>query len=223
MADADTAHESVTLPFPRPRSSLPPLSESLSRPPARPQPVLDPAEEDLAWRGFSGWAMLPSFAICSLLSAAVIAAGWYAHQNDWLRIGVTHWMVVGTCSSIWAMQLFRWAYRSITVTVRLTPMHLFRDGGFLYPPQTPIPLANIQDVRTGGSLWDRMLGTGWVEIRSDAEAEPVRLEGIYRPGLFAQQIRQTIHEAEEQRIQSMRVPLSGGRIGGIGEFGSPIG
>ena len=39
--------------------------------------MTDPSQRDLAWRGYSGWAMLPSFFVCIALSVVVLTSGWF--------------------------------------------------------------------------------------------------------------------------------------------------
>ena len=191
----------------RRRSALP---ETAGRMPTI-DTIHDPAEPDLVWRSHSGWSMLPSFVICGLISVAMLAIGWVFHELEFLRHATAHAATVACISALWLMQLFRWAYRAITVTYRLTPMHLFVDRGPLYPPIPAIALTDIAVIHTVANLCDRMLGTGWLSLEIAGRTSRVRLDGVLRPKSFAGQIREAMHQAQEGQIETHRVALDGVR------------
>jgi membrane protein YdbS with pleckstrin-like domain len=148
----------------------------------------DPSHRDLAWRGYSGWAMLPSFTVCVLLSLALLTGSWFF--EDMRGIGQEVGMLIFFAATmvIWVAQLFRWLYRGATYIYRLTPASLFVDRGFLYRPEAAVELGDITSVHWGSNALNRFFGVGWV-VLSFATREPVTLTGILRPAAFAEEIQ----------------------------------
>src|SRR5215470_6571479 len=92
----------------------------------------DPSQPDLAWRGYSGWAMLPSFLVCLLLSAVLLMSSWFFDEAKGIVHQIGSLTVFALAVAIWIVQLFRWFYRGACYVYRLTPHSLFVDRGFLY-------------------------------------------------------------------------------------------
>jgi len=160
---------------------------------------LDPSLSDLGWRGYSGWAMLPSFAICTLLSFVLLTGSWYFEEMRWISQEVGSLIFFLATVVIWFAQLFRWLYRGATHIYRLTPAFLFIDRGFLYNPEPAIDLAKVTRVRWGTSGVGRLLGTGWVEV-SVAGRRPESLAGILRPAAFAEEIEKAVQKARQPGV-----------------------
>jgi uncharacterized membrane protein YdbT with pleckstrin-like domain len=151
----------------------------------------DPSQPDLAWRGYSGWAMLPSFVICVLITLALLTGGWFF--EDVRGIGQEFgWLVyLEIAAAVWMVQLLRWLYRGASFVYRLTPAFLYVDFGWLYNPTPPVELARVTKVAWGSDLFGRLLGTGRVVIECEGRA-PLTLTGVLRPAAFAEEIEATV-------------------------------
>ncbi len=102
----------------------------------------DPSQPDLAWRGYSGWAMLPSFLVCVALTAFLQLGNLPSEDARGMLERIGWWGVFALTLAVWAVQLFRWFYRGATYTYRLTPERLYGDRGFLYPPEPAVELVS---------------------------------------------------------------------------------
>jgi hypothetical protein len=155
----------------------------------------DPSQPDLSWRGFSGWAMLPSFALCIVLSAVLLTGGWYIDEMRGLGERFGWWVFFQITVAIWIVQLLRWLYRGASYVYRLTPKFLYVDRGFLYSPIPAIDLAKVMKVSWGSGFFGRVLGVGWVVVEA-AEREPIALTGLLRPAAFAEEIEAVVAKAK---------------------------
>ena len=160
----------------------------------------DPAETDLAWRGYSGWAMLPSFAVCILLSAVLLMGGWFFDEIRGIgeRVGSLAFFYI--VWAIWIVQGVRWLYRGATYVYRLTPRHIFIDRGFMWPPEPAIDLTKVTRIEVGSNALARLFGAGWLCVYIEGR-EPVCLSGLLRPKEFARLI--------EAAVKSMKNPSPG--------------
>ncbi len=157
--------------------------------------VTDPAEPDLAWRGYSGWAMLPSFAICFLLSAAALTARWFFEDVREFGERSSRLIFFSIAGVIWGVQISRWLYRGSTYIYRLTPRHLYIDRGFRWPPEPPVDLTKVTKVEFGSNLLARLVGAGWVCVYVEGR-EPVCMSGLLQPSVFAEEIEATVKKAQ---------------------------
>jgi hypothetical protein len=80
-----------------------------------------------------------------------------------------------------------YAYRAVTYTYRMTNRALLIDFGFWHSPIPPVWLSEITEVRVGAGWLSRLLGVGWVEVKTMSRGE--RLVGVRNPNSFAAQIR----------------------------------
>jgi uncharacterized membrane protein YdbT with pleckstrin-like domain len=155
----------------------------------------DPSQPDLAWRGYSGLAMLPSFVLCGVLSLFLLMSSWFLDEAR----GVVHQVgtpaVFGMTWAIWIAQLFRWLYRGSTYIYRLTPKYLYIDRGFLYDREAPIDMASVTGVRWGADLLGRYVGVGWVAV-AVGNRDEVTLAGVRRPAAFAEMIEASMKKAQ---------------------------
>ena len=202
---------------PVPPEPPPAIAPAAAPPTPRPVPAaapgpkmpvnIDPADEEVAWRGYSGWAMLPSFLLCFLLTLLLLPGRWFL--DDWR--GVTNevgtFALFGTTAALWIFQVVRWGYRAITYTYRLTNRHLYVDHGFLYRPEVAIDLARVAGVKWGGNPLGHLLRVGWVEVTLDGDSQPVLLTGVSRPLRFADALRTHAKEAREQSVGAYTVKL----------------
>src|SRR5262249_42686499 len=108
---------------PRPggfRMSVPPAD----RPPK--DSTLRRVEEvDVWWGSYAGRAMLPSFAVCTVLTALIsFVTHWWVHERGWLQLNF-----FGLAGAVWLVQLTRWGRRFFTWNYRLTTRWLYVDRG----------------------------------------------------------------------------------------------
>jgi membrane protein YdbS with pleckstrin-like domain len=151
----------------------------------------DPAQTDLAWRGYSGWAMLPSFFLCGLVSIALLTSGWFFEDIRGISQEVGSLVFFFIALGIWIGQLLRWLYRGATYIYRLTPARLYLDRGFLYNPEPAVELSKVIDVEWGCNALCRFFGVGFVVLHSEGR-EAVTLTGVLRPAAFAEEIREAV-------------------------------
>lgn len=147
----------------------------------------DAALTDRDWRGYHPLAMLPAAGAALAGSAALYAARWgFDDVSEFAdRVGPLVGFVVA--ASLWAGLLAAFLYRCVTYTYRLTDRSLLIDFGFLHPPVPPVVLGELKAVESGGGWLRRLLGVGWVEVRTADRA--VRLPGVRHPAAFADAIR----------------------------------
>jgi uncharacterized membrane protein YdbT with pleckstrin-like domain len=148
----------------------------------------DPSESDIAWRGYSGWVMWPSFLVCGLMTLLLLVGGWFIEGIRGIGQETGSWVFFILTILIWVLQFCRWFYRGATVTYRLTDKKIHIDRGFLSPPVESIKLIDIQQILVGQNLLGKWFGVGWVSIQSTNNRREV-LEGVYRPEEFADLIR----------------------------------
>jgi uncharacterized membrane protein YdbT with pleckstrin-like domain len=150
--------------------------------------ALDPAEREQAWRGYSGWAMLPSFVICLLISLALLTGGWFF--EDIRGFGDEHgsYLFFVIVWIIWFVQIARWIYRGSTFCYRLTDKHLLIDRGFLHLPIAPIPLREIALVQWGSNVVYRLFSLGWVTVHLKNGTRQ-QMSGVHEPEPFAKLIQ----------------------------------
>jgi uncharacterized membrane protein YdbT with pleckstrin-like domain len=155
----------------------------------------DPSQSDLAWRGYSGWAMLPSFMVCFLLSVVLLTSGWFFDDIRGIGQEVGSWIFFQITGIIWIFQLVRWVYRGASYNYRLTPNFLYVDRGFLYNPVPAIPLCDVKSVTWTAGFVGRLLGVGSVIVEVQVRG-PVTLTGVLRPAAFAEEIEAAVGKAK---------------------------
>ena len=155
----------------------------------------DPSFRDLAWRGYSGWAMLPSFLFCGLLSLLLLTGSWFFEEMRGFGREVGSLIFFMVTAAIWLGQMLRWLYRGATYVYRLTPKFLFLDRGFLYGPIVAVDLAKVTAIQWGSNALSRLFGVGWVVVTVEGR-EPERLTGILRPAAFAEEIDEAVRKTK---------------------------
>lgn len=147
----------------------------------------DPAQADLAWVGYSPWAMAPALVLAAIANGLVIWGRWALDDLSAFadRVGALAVFALGW--AVWPGLIAVLLYRTITYTYRLTDRALLIDFGFLARPVLPIALVDVVEVVAGGGWLARGLGVGWVEVRTADRA--VRMTGIRNPTRFTEQIR----------------------------------
>jgi hypothetical protein len=157
-------------------------AKGMSRPPAD-----APLEEiDVWWGSYAGRAMMPSFAVCVLLTAAcLVAARQLAPERGLLQLTFT-----ALASTVWLVQLLRWCHRFFTCNYRLTTSYLYIDRGFRPLVARRFALATIRAVEVQQNRWEQLLGVGNVRVYfEDAKQPPAVLPALVRPDDVAAIIR----------------------------------
>ncbi len=155
-------------------------------------------EVDIWWGAYNSRAMLPSFALCVLLSAivALLAAYvWRRYDLPPLAVRYSAYAVIGI---IWLAQIARWIYRVLTKTYRLTTRRLYIERTFLYSPFVVVDLSNVTDVRVEQSAFQRRLRVGRIRVYVQGQDRPISLDGIYRVGDLAIEFRRLVQEGRER-------------------------
>jgi hypothetical protein len=168
-------------------------------------------EVELWWGGYSGWTMLPEFAVCAFLTAGMIGAAFYLHEEENLPGNVARYAVYILTLALWCMVLFRWGWRMATLNYRLTTRRLFRCRGLGVNRVDAVPLTEISRVWAEQTTMERRLGVGRVLVEHDesgrvsagsapsADGSPLQLTGVREPhriaALIERQIKQPTNDA----------------------------
>lgn len=143
----------------------------------------DPALHDRRWVGYHPRATAPIVALVSVLSLVLWTGRWYFDEISALADRLGGLALFALSWGVWPALGAIWLYRAVTYTYRLTDRALLVDFGFLARPVPPIQLTDITAVVAGGAGLGRLLGVGWVEVRTADRV--VRLPGVRRPEEFA--------------------------------------
>lgn len=144
----------------------------------------DPAETVIAQRGYSAWAMLPSFLLCALLSILLLLSGWLFGELRGLGENMGSWILFWITGIFWAFQLLHWLYRGASYVYVLTNTRLLVDRGFRWGPTPPVELDEVIEVKWGMHHFSRPFHVGWIELTTrDGRKEVLR--GILNPREFA--------------------------------------
>lgn len=148
----------------------------------------DPAHADRAWYGYHPRAAIPAVAVAGAASLAVVVGRWALEDLSQLadRVGALAVFALAWC--FWPAFAAVYLYRTVTYSYRLTDRALLIDFGFRHRPVPPVPLSEVAEVRAGAGWLDRLLGVGWIEVRTTA-GRRVRLVGVRRPEEVAHAIR----------------------------------
>jgi membrane protein YdbS with pleckstrin-like domain len=159
-------------------------------------------EVELAWRGYSPAALLPSTIALVVTSATV-----YFALRPFAPTWIMHESVDAPLIAVWMLQLIRAVYRLMAYNYRLTSRRLFRERGRLYPPEPSLDLATVAHVDVVQTWFCRWAGVGMVKVVPE-EATPsvptVELAGIRRPGLLASRIEAAAKAAREGNVTAVR-------------------
>jgi hypothetical protein len=158
-------------------------------------PTEDPAQADRAWAGYHPRAAVPAFAVATAGSLLVWTGRWYLLSDLAERVGALAVFALAWC--VWPALVARYAYRAITYTYRVTDRAVLIDCGFWHRPVPPVWLDQISEVRSGAGWLSKLLGVGWVEVRTADRVE--RLVGVRNPGAFAEQIRAAVSSRATNR------------------------
>jgi hypothetical protein len=148
-------------------------------------------EVDLWWGSYSGWTMLPSFAVCTLLSGIIVVAVWQVLPREYVRTTILSlWLVV------WSVQLVRWGRRIFGWNYRLTTRRLFQDRGIRVTRFLQVDLTEVAQVAVRSQGLERWLGIGQLHVTFEKVSfSPMILEGVRDPSRVAELIRRAVHAA----------------------------
>lgn len=154
--------------------------------------VPEPVEEiEVWWGSYSGWNMLPSWAICCILTVLIAWGGATLEFGRFWRV-----LVFVLAATLWLLQLARWGYRVLSYNYRLTNRRLFRDTGFFHDDRIRIDLSLISKVDTSVKPYEAWFDTGRVLISTDEGLPPIPLKGVRNPRAVAELIRACVKQAE---------------------------
>jgi hypothetical protein len=166
-----------------------------------------PREEvDVWWGSYAGRAMMPSFAVCVLLTAASFwAARHLAPERGLLQLTFT-----GFASVVWLVQLLRWSHRYFTCNYRLTTRYLYVDRGFMPLVAQRFALRTIRKVDIHCNKLEMALGVGdvWIYFE-DSSRPPAVLAGLVQADRAAETIRDTVRkfgEPSSDAIPAKEIP-----------------
>lgn len=162
-------------------------------------------ETDVWYGGYAGRAMLGSFLAClGLTAAALWGLSRYSQlassQRDALQMAVT-----ALLGATWLFQTFRWGYRKLATSARLTTRRFFYDRGFLYRDCQVVDLTRLGRVEVRRNLWERCLGLGRLHVFGEGNSQPLIFNGISQPTKIADRLRKQAATSREDQIISARV------------------
>jgi hypothetical protein len=163
----------------------------------------DPAQADRAWAGYHPRAAAPAVVCVALASLVVWTGRWYLDDLSELADRLGALALFAIAWGVWPAVATVYLYRAITYTYRLTDRAVLIDFGFWHRPVPPVLLRDITEVRTGAGWLSRLLGVGWVELRTADRV--VRLVGVRHPETLAEQIRAAREEGTSAEPAKMGV------------------
>ncbi len=142
-------------------------------------------ETDVWWGAYSAWTLLPSTAVCIVLTAAFAWAAW-----SFLHPPQAHLAFWSVCAALWIGQgamcwrhVFGYSYR--LTTRRLLVMH-----GHFWWKRYQVNLAEIEEVRIKRDRIARWLDLGTLVIGTRDGAR-LAVDGVRRAHEVAERIRRT--------------------------------
>lgn len=163
------------------------------------EPSAASEEVDVWWGGYSGWAMLPSFVICALLTLAAVSGGYLLWTDYGQRPAVVRDEFYVVTGLLWLVQLLRWTHPVVGITYRLTTRRLFCGEGFLYPRRPHVELTEIGAVLVEQTAVERWLGIGRLRV---VASRAILLPGVRDPHRIAAIIGHCAERAQKDRVQS---------------------
>jgi len=143
------------------------------------------AETDVAWRGYAGWAMIPGFVVCAVVTLALLGLDWWLDPDD---TRFSNWLLGPLLLGVWLVQGLRWLYRTVTYTYRVTNRHLYIDFGSMNLPVPRVAWAAVRGVRVDRGVIERRLGVGSVCVDL-TDGRVVEMPGVWQPNEFANFLR----------------------------------
>jgi hypothetical protein len=166
--------------------------------PNEPQPAAVSApvgEVDVWWDGYAVRALLPSFIVCVLLSAGIIAASYYLWGEHGLRANLVRWLAYELNIALWLYHAARWAWRLGGNIYRLTTRRLYCWRRILSRPHATIELPAIRAVLVEQTPFEQWLKVGSIIVQAEGQLAPIRLRGVRSPRQRAELIRQQVEKS----------------------------
>ena len=125
----------------------------------------DDPEVELWQGGYSGKAMLNSYAGAALLSIAALVLGLFFP-------GIGLLIAVGVIVVVWLLVFAVLLYRRMNISYRLTSQRFFHQTGILTRTTNRIEVIEMDDVTFSQSLLERLVGVGTIKITSSDRTDP---------------------------------------------------
>jgi hypothetical protein len=140
-------------------------------------PQIDAAQErDVWWGSYAGRTMLPSLAVCLLLTGVIVWFGFTTGRP------MAQPIILGVNGVVWLVQVARWSYRVFGINYRLSSRRLFVDRGFLHPERFEADLREIRAVHIDQDGFEKLVGVGRVRVELGHPAQRILvLKGIKEP------------------------------------------
>lgn len=155
-------------------------------------------EADKWWGAYSGRAMLPRFAVSTvvtLLIGLITWLIWDEHQTNPLLMWHT---AVAVVFLYWLVPIITAIHRTTSWNYRLTTRRVLRDRGFMRPAAGEIALIHVISVQVVSDSWERWLDIGRIRVKTADEKVFLVLEGVRHPHRVVDLIHDTIDIARNQ-------------------------
>ncbi len=183
--------EPTAEPHPQPRGGqLPAGTGPAPVPPGGARADSATEEVELWWGSYSGWTMVPSFAVCLVLTGLIAWAAWQLMPQHLWRA-----TTVGAAGVVWAVQLLRFGARVFGCNYRLTTRRLLLAHGVRRMQVAVVELARVRRVTVDRRGLEAAVGVGRVLVQVEGEARPRALEGVRNPQSTADLIRAAVKTA----------------------------
>jgi hypothetical protein len=161
----------------------------------RPAPAEPEGEVELWWGGYSGWTMVPDFAVCTFLTAVMIGVACYLYSEENVPGYRARYIVYGLAFAIWFMQVYRWARRTAVLNYRLTTRRLFHCRGLGVERVSAIALPDVVRVGVVQTHVQRHIGVGLVRV--ETAKETIDLAGVREPHRVAALIERQVKHLQQ--------------------------
>jgi hypothetical protein len=143
--------------------------------------------------------MLPSMALCFILTGLIAWGSWRLLDRGWVQLSV-----FTLAGALWVVQAFRWCYRVFGFNYRLTTRRLFQTRGILYDA-LEINLTDVVGVDVRQGFADRLAGVGSVCLTLATPVQPVgRASRPVHPRMILAAVPHAEQVAEQIRKLSER-------------------
>ena len=150
----------------------------------------DGQEVDVWWGCYAARTMLPSFAVCGVLTVLIGVGAWYLWWHDHVDPLVARYGAYALVAGVWFCQFVRGGYRAVLLNYRLTTRRLFLERWFLHSPFTAIDLRRVATVVVERTPLERRLNVGTIRLLDEGAPSPLAiLRGVYQPEVVAAEIR----------------------------------
>lgn len=149
------------------------------------------SDERLLWQGAPGWSNflgMLSFAVLLVAGGGAIP---FVPAEPVPGIGAASAILIGLALVVFAVVVVQRATRRYTVTTQRAIV----EQGLLSRHVFEIELANVRDLQLRQSVWERVLGTGTLEISSAGrDTAEVVFAGVPSPDQVKEFVRQGMRQ-----------------------------